>query len=298
MRKLLVTILPLLAMAACTAKIDLDLGQKDEASVVVEGFLTDSSEAPQWIRLTYTTSYYDVERVPAANNANVTLQQGGKYHNFQQSSDPDSASYYKAPPSFDPQIGEEYKLEIDHNDSLYTSQSQVRPVIDIDSVHLRLNPFQGGQQQQSGGGGEIDTTFQVVAHFDDRSETGYYLFNLYLGGELISTGANDKVVFEGEGAAKEIEASVQAFQKSEAELGDTLVLTARSVSSACNEFYGIFSDQTQLSGNPFAAAPPANIPTNISNSALGFFQVSKVNVHKRVVNEKFLRNVNVPFEGP
>lgn len=297
MRKLFPIILPLFIMAACTAKIDLDLGQKEDPSVVVQGFLTDSSEAPQWIRLTYTTSYYDVDKVPPVRNAKVTLQQGGDFYDFQQSSHPDSASYYKAPSSFEPKVGEEYRLEIDHHDSLYTATSKVRPVIDIDSIHLRLTPFQNAQQQQQEEG-EVDTTLQVVAHFDELSRKGYYLFNLYAGNKWLSNEANEKRIFDdGEGNGRRIEAAVQDFEKGEVELGDTLVLTVRSVSPACEKFYDIFRNQTQLSGNPFAAAPPANIPTNISRSALGFFQVSKVNVHKRVVGPKLLQNIEVPGSG-
>ncbi len=296
MRKFLPAILSMLFLTACTAEVELDLGQKERPSVVVEGFLTDSSEAPQWIRVTYTTSYYNTEDVPPVDNANVTLVEGGTYYDLQQNADPDSSSYYHAPSSFDPKVGEEYRLEIDHEDSLYTSSSKVRPVIDIDSIHLRLRPFQNAQQQQQEEG-EIDTTFQVVAHFDELAQPGHYLFNLYAGGELISDEANEKVVFDAEGG-REIVAAVQSFEKNEVELGDMLVLTARSVSPACEEFYDIFRDQTQLSGNPFAAAPPANIPTNISGSALGFFQVSKENVHKRLVGPQLLKNVEIPGDGP
>ncbi len=169
----------------------------------------------------------------------------------------------------------------------------MRPVPPIDSVHLRVNPFQNANQQDA-----QDTSLQVIAHFDDLAGEGdHYLFNLYLGGELYSKKANDKVVVD-DGGWKDgtITLAAQSFELGDGRdhLGDTLTLTIRSVSAACDEFYDIFSEQTELSGNPFAAAPPANIPTNMSGSALGFYQVSSIKKHSRPIDQQFLENVEVP----
>lgn len=293
MRNCLVLFLPLLVFSACTAEIDLDLDQKDEPSVVVQGFLTDSTENPQWLRLTYTTGYYDKGKVPSVEDASVTVEGGGDLYTFQQSGHPDSASYYKAPSGFSLQNGTSYRLEIDHQDSTYRSESEMRPVARIDSFHLRLDPF------QSVSDGEIeDTTLQVVAHFDDLpSEGDHYLFDLYIDGELYSEKANEKNVYDDDGLGNGVELAVQSFKKSDIDLGDTLALTVRSVSEECDEFYEIFSDQTELSGNPFAAAPPANIPSNISGSALGFFQVSSIRAHKRVVDAQLISEIEIPGGG-
>ncbi len=275
---------------ACTSEIDLDLGEKSEPSVVVEGFLTDSTEMSQWVRLTYTTSYYDKGKVPPVENAQVTVQGNGNLYNFQQNGHPDSSSYYMAPSGFQLQMGEEYDLEVDHQDSTYRASSELQPVPGIDSLHPRPDPF------QSAGGGEVeDTVIQVVAHFEDLDGKGdHYMFDLYLGGELYSEEANEKVVVDDDGfQGKKVELAAQSFELSDLKenLGDTLTLAIRSVSKACDEFYEIFADQTELSGNPFAAAPPANIPTNMSGSALGFFQVSSIRTHSRVIDQKFIEEI-------
>jgi hypothetical protein len=286
---LILICLPLLILS-CTEEIDLDLDQKDRPSVVVEGFLTDSTEAPQWLRLTYTTGYYEKGKVPPVDGANVTVRGGGDRFTFRQNGHPDSVSYYMAPSSFDLKMGEAYQLEVEHQDSTYRSSSRMRPVPSIDSIHLRLDPF------ASAGGGEVeDTILQVVAHFRDLpSEGDHYLFNLYINGELKSKEANDKNVVADDGFDGEVELAVQSFQKSEIEVGDRITLTMRSVSEECDEFYAIFNDQTELSGNPFTAAPPANIPTNISGSALGFFQVSSVSSRTRPVDLRLLSEIEIP----
>jgi hypothetical protein len=226
--------------------------------------------------------------------ADVTVEGNGDLYSFQQNSDPDSSSYYMPPSGFDLQSGERYDLEIDHEDSTYRASSKVRPVPSIDSIHLRLNPFQNASGQDI-----QDTSIQVVAHFDDLPQPGdHYLFNLYIGGELYSETANEKSVVDDEGwEGQRVELAAQSFSRSDADLGDTLTLTIRSVSAACDEFYAIFNDQTELSGNPFAAAPPANIPTNMSGSALGFFQVSSIRKHSRVLDAQLLSNIEVPGEG-
>lgn len=290
---LILICLPLLTLS-CTEEVDLDLDQKDRPSVVVEGFLTDSTEAPQWLRLTYTTGYYEKGKVPPVDGADVTVRGGGDRFSFRQNGHPDSVSYYMAPSSFDLKMGEEYQLEVDHQDSTYRSSSRMRPVPSIDSIHLRLDPF-----ASAGGGGEVqDTILQVVAHFEDLpSEGDHYLFNLYINGELKSEEANDKNVVADGGFDGEVELAVQSFQKSEIEVGDRITLTMRSVSEECDEFYAIFSDQTELSGNPFTAAPPANIPTNISGSALGFFQVSSVSSRTRPVDLRLLSEIEIPGQG-
>lgn len=290
--RLLLFCLPFL-MISCTDEIDLDLDQKDRPSVVVEGFLTDSNEAPQWLRLTYTTGYYEKGKVPPVNGANVTVEGGGQRFTFQQNGHPDSVSYYMAPSAFDLEMGKEYRLEVNHKDSTYRSKSRVRPVPAIDSIHLRLDPF-----ESAGSSGEIeDTTFQVVAHFEDPpGRRDHYLFNLYINGELHSDEANEKTVVDDGGFDGEVVLAVQTVQKSDFDVGDRLTLTMRSVSGECDEFYDIFSDQTELSGNPFAAAPPANIPTNISGSALGFFQVSSVSSRTRPVDLRLLSEIEIPGE--
>ncbi|MFB6258461.1 MAG: DUF4249 domain-containing protein [Flavobacteriales bacterium] len=286
-------LLLLFLTASCTSEIDLDLDQKKKPSVVVEGFLTDSSNVAQWMRLTQTTGYYDKKKVPPVEGASVTVRGAGNTYTFHQNGDPDSASYYMAPAAFSLQQGKTYTLEVDHEDSTYRAKSKVKPVMGIDSVHLRLDPI------QSISGGEIkDTTFQVVAHFDDLPAEGdHYLFNLYIDGELYSNEANEKNVIDDEGLDQNVELAVQSFKKSDIALGDSLTLSVRSVSQACDEFYAIFSDQTELSGNPFAAAPPANIPSNMSGTALGFFQVSSVNTHKRVFDAQMLSNTEIPEGG-
>ena len=290
MRKLILLFFPF-ALAACTAEIDLDLDQKKKPAVVVEGFLTDSVQVPQWVRVTKTTGYYDKDRVPAVEGADVTVQGNGNLYTFQQNADPDSSSYYMAPSGFALQNGNSYELEVDHQDSSYRASSTMGPVPKIDSMHLRLNPFQNASGQDI-----QDTSIQVIAHFDDLPQPGdHYLFNLYIGGELYSETANEKTVVDDEGwQGGQVRLAAQSFSKSDADLGDTLTLTIRSVSAACDEFYAIFNDQTELSGNPFAAAPPANIPTNMSGTALGFFQVSSIREHSRVLDAQLLSNIEIP----
>ncbi len=284
----IILILPFL-FAACTEKIELDLDQKEKPALVVEGFLTDSSDAPQWIKLTETTGYYETED-PPVNDAEVTVHQGSSSYSFQADASGDSSNYYRAPSGFVPQVGEEFRLEVDHKDSLYTARSKMRPVPSVDSVHLRLEPFQfiSGEEVE-------DTTFQTVVHFDALPSSGdHYLFDLYIDGELVTKSANDKFVTSDEGWNGKVDIAVHSFQSSDVQIGDTLMVQMRSISEECLEFYDIFSDQTELSGNPFAAAPPANIPTNMSGSALGFFQVSSVSTKKLPFDLQTLQNVELP----
>lgn len=282
----------ILSLAACTEKIDLDLDRKDEPAVVVEGFLGDTLPGPQWIRLTRTTGYYQKGEAPPVTDAEVRVIGGGNEFDFQQNTNSDSSSYYMAPSTFELKQGKAYELEVEESDSFYTAESRMSQVPSLDSIHLRLDPFASFGNSE---GEELeDTTVQVVAHFQEPPPKGdHYLFNLYIDGELHSKKANDKLVGSDESLQGDVELATLNFELSEIELGETFTLEMRSTSPECTEFYQVFSEQTELSGNPFAASPPANIPTNISGSALGFFQVSAVSSRTRTLDAQTISEIEV-----
>ncbi|MFO7923101.1 MAG: DUF4249 domain-containing protein [Bacteroidales bacterium] len=254
---------------SCEKEVTLDLADREGAYLIVEGNLDDASPE-QWIRLSRSSSYYDVSTGSPVENAFVTVNDGDKDYVFAESSTDSLRGYY-----FNREIGgelkeSEYYLTIVHDDNIYTGQSEFRPVPDIDSITFELNFF-------SRLGFTDDTLYDVYIHFSELPLPGdHYLVDIDINGRLQTGRPSEKTVFSDEDLEEYVSLSVRTINGDNLEQGDTITMKLRSISKEQYEFYQVFFFQTDLSGNPFAGAPPANIPTNMSEGAHGFFQVSSV----------------------
>jgi hypothetical protein len=256
--------------AACEKDVILDLADIEGKYVIVEANLIDDGSR-QWIRLTRSSSYYDVTTGDAVQNASVVV--GGNNQSWEFSElFPDSLpGYYFNSQISSALIQTTYELIIETaDDKTFFAQSELRPLPVLDSVTVKLNPFS-----------ELAffdiTVYDVIAHFEDLPGKGdYYLFNLYINNKLKTPRPSDKAPVSDENLDPYTSFAVLSVNEDDIAPGDTLTLEMRSISKEKFDFYNIFFSQTDLSGNPFAGAPPANIPTNLSEGARGFFQVSSV----------------------
>lgn len=269
---LIILILVLFAgTTGCEKDVVLDLADIEGKYVIVEGNLIDDGSR-QWIRLTRSTSYYDVTTGNAVNNASVTVQGNNQSWEFQELY-PDSLPGYYFNSLISASLTETtYELNFETtDDQTFFAQSELRPLPELDSVTVKLNPFS-----------EFDffenTVYDVIAHFADLPDEGdHYLFNLYINNQLQTPRPSDKAPVSDENLDAYTSFAVLSFNEDDVDPGDTITLEMRSISKQNFDFYNIFFNQTDLSGNPFAGAPPANIPTNLSEGGRGFFQVSSVN---------------------
>ncbi len=269
---LIVVVLALFAgITACEKDVILDLASIEGKYVIVEGNLIDDGSR-QWIRLTRSSSYYDVTTGEAVQNASVTVQGNNQSWVFQELIPDSLPGYYFNSLISTALIETTYELNIETtNNQTFFAQSQMRPLPELDSVTVKLNPFS-----------EFDffdtTVYDVIAHFADLPGEGdHYLFNLYINNKLKTPRPSDKAPVSDENLDPYTSFAVLSVNENDISPGDTLTLEMRSISKEKFDFYNIFFNQTDLSGNPFAGAPPANIPTNLSEDGRGFFQVSSVN---------------------
>ncbi len=254
---------------SCEKEVILDLSDREGLYLIVEANIDDTSPG-QWIRLSYSSSYYDVSEGRPVRNAIVKVNDGETDFIFTESDIDSLKGYY-----INENIGGEltdvsYKLTIEHDDKIFVSRSEYRPVPEIDSITLRLSFFSQI--------GLIDEKrYDIFIHFSELHGKGdHYLVDLDIAGTLVTASPAQKTVISDENLGKYVSRSVATISEDEIMEGDILTLKMRSISREKYEFYQIFFFQTDLSGNPFAGAPPANIPTNMSEGARGFFQVSSV----------------------
>ncbi|MFW5706942.1 MAG: DUF4249 domain-containing protein [Bacteroidota bacterium] len=259
----------LLFLPACEKDVILDLADVEGNFIVVDANITDGG-GKQWVRLSRSSSYYDISEGEPVSGASVLIEGNGSSFLFNESEE-DSLKgfYYNDQITYFLEEGE-YTLTIGENDQTYTGQSEFKPVPQLDSISLRINAF-------SELGFLPDTLYDVLAHFEDlATDDNYYLFNMFRNDTIITPRPADKGLVSDINLTEYVSLAVLNLNKSELRHRDQVKLEIRSISRENFDFYAIFFSQTDLSGNPFAGAPPANIPTNMSEGAKGFFQVSAI----------------------
>ncbi len=262
-----------LSLLSCEKEVTLDLPGSEGAYLIVEANIDDAS-ALQWIKLSLSSSYYDVTEGAAVSGAFVTVFSDDKSWTFAERLDDSLPGLY-----FSSDIGRalepgKYMLFIEHEGKTYTAASEYKKVPAVDSVTTRLNFF-------SASGFTSEDLFDVLVHFTNLPDRGnHYLIDLSINRKLRTQRPGQKTVLSDEDLGDYVSRSVGTINGKDINEGDTIRLEMRSISRGKYDFYQIFFFQTDLSGNPFAGAPPANIPTNMSEGAKGFFQVSSVSSEK------------------
>lgn len=272
MKKLTLSIFISLIFFSCEKEVVLDLADKEGTYIIVEANLTDGGYR-QWIRLSASTSYYETEDGTGLTGAIIWVENENdpseSYPFFHTETDSLRGNYYNDQISANLE-GKTMKLIIEYNDRHYTAISKWRPLPDIDSLSMTKNPFSQLAFFN-------DTLYDMIVHFKNLKESrDYYLFNLYFNGTLRSISPSEKGLLTDAILSDYVSMPVVSFNSKDVREGDEVTVEMRSISRENFEFYNIFFFQTDLSGNPFAGAPPANIPTNLSNGAKGFFQISAI----------------------
>ncbi len=257
-------------LGGCQKSVILELADQEDSFLIIEANILDDGFR-QHIRVSLSTSYYNDSQGKGVSDARVWLQSSENKYVFNTNSSEEKWGFYYNDSVSSQVQGKELTMCIEYQGTSYTATSHWRPVPEIDSVTLKLNIF-------SELGFSPDTLYEVQAHFMELpSEDDYYLFNLYVNGNIKTWRPPLKVVTSDKNMEEYVTYSILNLSQDEIEEGDVIQLEMRSISKENFEFYNVFFFQTDFSGNPFAGAPPANIPTNISNGARGFFQISSVN---------------------
>ncbi len=249
-------------MSSCTERIDIDLDENYQR-LVVDGRITRIPGA-QYVMLTKTADYFVNQPPSGVSGATVTVDDGENTFDFIE--DSVYAGLYKPIDSFVGEIGKTYHLEISLQEaigekSFFEALETMPPVSDdIDSV--------------------------VVERFDNKKEapwlagiyaqeperTDFYMFNAMRNGAMITDSLwrislTDDRFFNGNYTNGII---VQFLYEDELVDGDTFTLV---LSNITEQYYNyLLQAQTEINPkNPLFSGPPANVGTNLSNGAVGYF---------------------------
>lgn len=249
---------------ACTEGIDIDLNEGENNHLVVDGEITNLPKAHS-VRLTRSTSYFYNQPAPAELGATVTITDG---ENTFILLDDDNDGTYLTDSTVCGVPGRTYTLNIElANGETYTASDYMPLPNSFDTIYYDYTDtylsiklpehhyiFYSSFTEHPG----VPDCYVLYVYFNDSCYNSEFK-------DVTWTSDGD---FDGNEMFRDIEiadANEDSIpQKAEARFD------LYSISEEYYDFIGEFSSET-FGNSAILQGPPANIPTNVSNGALGFF---------------------------
>ena len=256
----------------CTERIDITT---DEAfqKLAVEGYITPGKQV---IRLTETSGYFSQLPPAPVSDAVVTVSDGSDTYQFAES--PEEPGNYYPPEELEVIPESTYTLTISLSEEIggesYFESSAVTPryAVAIDSTRaVWRDDFE---------------VWVIELYALEPSGPDYYMFNAFINGtpvtdSLSRIGITDDRLVDGNYLYGVF---VLFLFEDEVSPGDTLVVSTSAISQ--DYFRYLVEAQTELRpNNPLFSGPPANVKSNISNGALGYFAVYSSDFSESIVKE-------------
>jgi hypothetical protein len=255
---------------SCEKAITLDLDQMP-SKVVIEGLVTNQSDY-QFVKVTRTAGFYEHGQTPRVTDAIVMVEDdlGAQFtyvHN--PNNHADSNGYYLPVTPFVGAIDRTYTLTVTVDGEDYEATDKMFGVTPIDSLEYKINPDEKDDPKEKG------KFYAVLLYAKEPQLTeDYYLFKFYRNDSLKIYNPTDIYFADDKTLGEEINGVQSPIFY---EPGDSARVEMYSLSRRGFVFYSDLFNLINNDGGMFSP-PPANSRTNLSNGALGFFQVSAVNV--------------------
>ena len=266
----------ILVFAGCTERIDIEL-DSSYALLSVEGYITSDTMA-HFVRLTKTTDYYNSQPLPPVDDAIVTIDDGVDIITL---TEYDSMpGYYYTPGDYFGVPGRTYNLDIQlteeiNGESHYTATTEMHPVASLDSITLVYNSqFEG---------------WEVRVYALDPPTEDFYSFQVLKNGILMSDTINEVSITDDRFFNGSYLPGVPAYfmRNDDADIspGDVITLKMGGITKDYFTFVAELRDETFKFRNPLFSGPPANIISNISGEAVGYFTAYSVSYASTVFEE-------------
>ncbi len=254
-----------LFVASCKEKIDIDIPGAAPL-LVVEAEVTTETDS-SYVKLNLSSNYFSVADYPVVNNATVSVN--GVPFNFDA-----SRKLYTPGPGYVGKTDSTYNLLINYDGKTYTSQAKLERMFRVDSF------FQTYKEAE----GFLPAGYSVsYVGFDDRPRIKYTYFLNGFFDTIMHRDSFDrnKILFNSSqtpiNQIYHFEIPFTRFNH-----GDIYLYIFRSIDKNMNDFIEAFVNQSPAIPGPFQV-PPANLPTNITGGAVGYFATYDVVRGKYVV---------------
>jgi hypothetical protein len=242
-----------LLFVACKEKIDIQVGDRDPL-LVVEAEVTTEIDS-SYVKLSLSTNYFVAGLPPSVKSASVSVN--GVPFVFIPSQD-----LYRPAKGYVGKTDSVYLLSISYNNKAYSATTKLERMFKVDSF------FQTWKEA----GGFLPAGYSIsYAAFDDRTPIKY---TYYLNGYYDTIVKRDS--FDGNQIL--FDNSITPINKqfnfeipfARFNSGDEYIAIFRSIDKNMNDFIAAYGNQNPDIPGPFQV-PPANLPSNISGGAVGYF---------------------------
>jgi len=255
--------------SACEETIDLDLDQTPP-KIVIEGLVTDQA-GYQFVKVSRSVGFYTAGETPRVTDAQVTVSDDlGESITFihNPNNHPDSVGFYIPAVPFKGSIGRHYYLRVTADGEVYEAEDLLAPVLTIDSVKYRINENEAAEPEEPG------KIYEMLLYAREPQDVkNYYLFKFFRNGSPVLYNETDIYYSDDNLLQENIDGVPSPVYYG---LGDRASVELFSLSRRCYVFYNDLWTILNNDGGGMFGPIPASPRTNLSNDALGFFQVSAV----------------------
>lgn len=264
------------AIISCEEPTELELRQTPPR-IVIEAQVTNKANY-QMVKISRSTRFYGSGKTPRITDAVVTVtddtgEEFAFVHN--PGNHADSAGIYLPETPFVGAIGRTYTLRVSADGKLYEATDKMLPVTPIDSLGFKVNENQEEDAEEPGKIYEL-----LVFAKEPQDQQNYYLFKYYRNDSLILFNPTDIYYSDDELLGENIDGIPSPVYYG---ADDRARLEVYSLSRRGYVFYNDLSTVLNADGGGMFGPIPAPPRTNISNDALGFFQVSAVNERETII---------------
>jgi hypothetical protein len=266
-----------LVFSSCETTVPLDLTQVEER-VVIEGLVTDHA-SHNYVKITRSTGFYGTGTTERITDAIVSVvDNDGTMHTFVHNPNghADSTGYYLPDVPFSGVIGKTYKLSALVDGKEYNAEDELIRLVPIDKLTYRVNEDEQADPEDEG------RFYELLLSVKEPQDTrDYYLFKCYRNDKVEYANETDLYFADDELIGENIDGVPLPVYYA---VNDKARVEVLSLSRDAFVFYRDLQKLLANDGGLFGT-PPANPRSNLSNGALGFFQVSALQSGEVIIAE-------------
>jgi hypothetical protein len=247
----IVIIASILILTSCEEVIEIDLNSANQV-LVAEGQIVKDSMV--WIKLSYTSDYFNNEEAIFEENASIVLSTGNNNSDILTNI---GNGIYTGNTLLG-EVGENYTLDITTDEDRYTAGSTLMPPSEIyEIVVTESNLQRPGQDEISY---SLEIKFKDVTATDD-----FYMMKFFINVWLDSYALVDDKIFLVDDTI-----SYPVIRKSFYE-NDEIIVRLHTVDNGTFNYYNQLSDAISDGMGPGGSSTPYNPTSNFGENVLGYF---------------------------
>lgn len=257
-----------LLLSGCETPVNLNL-EPGEPRLAVEAIVTDQPHL-SYVKLSRSAPYaQDAEPAPVPNAEVLLTDSEGISTVFVHTGEGE----YKPASDFKGEVGRTYLLRILVDGQTYTATSTLQAVAALDKMSFA---YSDGQHDELG---RMEGYYLSISFQEIPGVKNYYKLDILLSGALYQKNAGDILILDDklyDGSYLDEVGLPTKFAR-----GDSLHIRLLSLSPEAYHFYEALAHQHRQGG--LFGRNPANLPTNLSNGAVGFFSASSISARSALV---------------